>query len=274
MQAMSCASWGLPDGIIAHPVTVDGQPAVVVSPRYASPEHVYGMDFLEPRSDIYCLGLLLHYLLTGQQYRAARQGDLRERRLRVGRKDGVREAAGPAAPFTVVEHEVAVPVVAEPRKQRFQPRQLRELAGRRRRARHELRWRHLLPNALLPLLSILALDFAGLFSSVAVVEVVFSMPGLGADLLLGVPASRAGVEERGAGGARCDLSHPFPSDSAWSRIRLLIPILKARDLTFSYAYISRLRVGWVRSLLWCPPSQSNKLAAGSLTSLKCREGRV
>jgi len=49
-----------------------------------------------------------------------------------------------------------------------------------------VRWRHLLPNALLPLLAILALDFAGLFSSVAVVEVVFSMPGLGADLLTGL----------------------------------------------------------------------------------------
>jgi peptide/nickel transport system permease protein len=49
-----------------------------------------------------------------------------------------------------------------------------------------VRWRHLLPNALLPLLSILALDFAGLFSSVAVVEVAFSMPGLGADLLFGL----------------------------------------------------------------------------------------
>jgi peptide/nickel transport system permease protein len=49
-----------------------------------------------------------------------------------------------------------------------------------------VRVRHLLPNALLPLLSILALDFAGLFSSVAVVEVAFSMPGLGADLLLGL----------------------------------------------------------------------------------------
>jgi peptide/nickel transport system permease protein len=49
-----------------------------------------------------------------------------------------------------------------------------------------VRWRHLLPNALLPLLSILALDFAGLFSSVAIVEVAFSMPGLGADLLLGL----------------------------------------------------------------------------------------
>jgi ABC-type dipeptide/oligopeptide/nickel transport system permease component len=49
-----------------------------------------------------------------------------------------------------------------------------------------IRWRHLLPNALLPLLSILALDFAGLFSSVAVVEAAFSMPGLGTDLLLGL----------------------------------------------------------------------------------------
>jgi peptide/nickel transport system permease protein len=49
-----------------------------------------------------------------------------------------------------------------------------------------VRWRHLLPNALLPLFSILALDFAGLFSSVAVVEVAFSMSGLGADLLFGL----------------------------------------------------------------------------------------
>ena len=49
-----------------------------------------------------------------------------------------------------------------------------------------VRFRHLLPNALLPLLSLLALDFAGLFSSVAVVEIVFSMPGLGADLLQGL----------------------------------------------------------------------------------------
>jgi peptide/nickel transport system permease protein len=45
-----------------------------------------------------------------------------------------------------------------------------------------VRWRHMLPNAILPLLSVLALDFATLFSSVAVVEVVFSMQGLGSDL--------------------------------------------------------------------------------------------
>lgn len=49
-----------------------------------------------------------------------------------------------------------------------------------------VRIRHLLPNALLPLLSLLAVDFAGLFSSVAVVEIAFSMPGLGADLVAGL----------------------------------------------------------------------------------------
>lgn len=49
-----------------------------------------------------------------------------------------------------------------------------------------VRIRHVLPNALVPLLSLLALDFAGLFSAVAVVEVMFSMPGLGADLVQGL----------------------------------------------------------------------------------------
>jgi peptide/nickel transport system permease protein len=45
-----------------------------------------------------------------------------------------------------------------------------------------VRWRHMLPNALLPLLSLLALDFAGLFATVAVIEVVFSIQGVGSDL--------------------------------------------------------------------------------------------
>lgn len=49
-----------------------------------------------------------------------------------------------------------------------------------------VRLRHALPNALLPLLSVLSLDFAGLFSSVAVVEVAFSMGGLGSDLYTGL----------------------------------------------------------------------------------------
>ncbi|MCO4744118.1 MAG: serine/threonine protein kinase [Proteobacteria bacterium] len=52
--------------LMAHPVVIDGQSAVVVSPRYASPEHVRGLDAIETCSDIYCLGLLLHYLVTGR----------------------------------------------------------------------------------------------------------------------------------------------------------------------------------------------------------------
>ena len=49
-----------------------------------------------------------------------------------------------------------------------------------------IRLRHVLPNAMVPLFSVLALNVAELFSSVAVVEVVFSMPGLGADLVTGL----------------------------------------------------------------------------------------
>jgi serine/threonine protein kinase len=59
-------------GLIAHPVMIEGQIAVVASPRYASPEHLLGVDKLEPRSDIYSLGLLLHFLLTGRHASEAR----------------------------------------------------------------------------------------------------------------------------------------------------------------------------------------------------------
>ncbi|MFT6143175.1 MAG: hypothetical protein ACJAZO_000520 [Myxococcota bacterium] len=59
-------------GILAHPVEIDGMPAVVVSPRYASPEHLKGMVHLEPRSDIYCLGLLLHYIVSGRHASTAK----------------------------------------------------------------------------------------------------------------------------------------------------------------------------------------------------------
>lgn len=59
-------------GLIAHPVVIDGQIAVVASPRYASPEHMYGVDRIERRSDIYSLGLLLHFLLTGRHVSDAR----------------------------------------------------------------------------------------------------------------------------------------------------------------------------------------------------------
>lgn len=52
--------------LIAKPVNIDGRPAVVATPRYASPEHLCGVDHIVVRSDIYCLGLLLHYLLSGR----------------------------------------------------------------------------------------------------------------------------------------------------------------------------------------------------------------
>lgn len=59
-------------GLIAHPVVIDGRTAVVATPRYASPEHLRGIDRVEVRSDVYCLGLLLHYLLSGQHVSHAR----------------------------------------------------------------------------------------------------------------------------------------------------------------------------------------------------------
>ena len=52
--------------LISDPVLIDGRPAVVATPRYASPEHMWGVDHLEVRSDVYCLGLLLHFLLTAR----------------------------------------------------------------------------------------------------------------------------------------------------------------------------------------------------------------
>jgi len=52
--------------LIANPVMLDGRPAVVATPRYASPEHLLGVDQLEIRSDIYSLGLILHFLVTGR----------------------------------------------------------------------------------------------------------------------------------------------------------------------------------------------------------------
>jgi serine/threonine-protein kinase len=58
--------------LIADPVVIDGKPAVVASPRYASPEHLLGVDRLEIRSDVYALGLILHWLLSGEHASGAR----------------------------------------------------------------------------------------------------------------------------------------------------------------------------------------------------------
>lgn len=58
--------------LIADPVMLDGRAAVVATPRYASPEHLLGIDRVEHRSDIYSLGLILSYLLTGSHVSGAR----------------------------------------------------------------------------------------------------------------------------------------------------------------------------------------------------------
>lgn len=58
--------------LIADPVVIEGKAAVVASPRYASPEHVLGVDQLDIRSDIYALGLILHWLLSGEHASGAR----------------------------------------------------------------------------------------------------------------------------------------------------------------------------------------------------------
>jgi len=52
--------------LIADPVEIDGRPAVVATPRYASPEHLLGVHQIAVQSDIYCLGLVLHFMLTGR----------------------------------------------------------------------------------------------------------------------------------------------------------------------------------------------------------------
>lgn len=61
--------------LIANPVLIDGAAAVVASPRYASPEHLRGVDALIEASDIFALGLLLHYLLTGTHASKAKNVD-------------------------------------------------------------------------------------------------------------------------------------------------------------------------------------------------------
>lgn len=67
--------------LIANPVEIDGRPAVVATPRYASPEHLLGVDQIEVCSDLYAMGLVLHFLLTGRH--ASNAQNVREAAERV-----------------------------------------------------------------------------------------------------------------------------------------------------------------------------------------------
>ncbi len=40
-------------------------------------------------------------------------------------------------------------------------------------------WRHALPNALVPAVTILALELGGLFSGAMIIETIFAYPGMG-----------------------------------------------------------------------------------------------
>jgi peptide/nickel transport system permease protein len=40
-------------------------------------------------------------------------------------------------------------------------------------------WRHALPNAMLPVVTVIALSFGGLFSGALVTETIFAYPGMG-----------------------------------------------------------------------------------------------
>ena len=46
-------------------------------------------------------------------------------------------------------------------------------------SRSRLLWRHALPNALIPVITIMALSFGGLFSGALVTETMFAYPGMG-----------------------------------------------------------------------------------------------
>jgi peptide/nickel transport system permease protein len=65
-------------------------------------------------------------------------------------------------------------------------------------SRHAVLWRHALPNAILPAITVLAIDFGILIGGIVVVETVFAYPGLGRLLVFAVeqrdlPLLQAGV---------------------------------------------------------------------------------
>jgi len=54
-------------------------------------------------------------------------------------------------------------------------------------------WRHILPNALLPVVTFIGLDLAGLFGGAIVTESIFNLPGLGQFLFQAIQLKEGGV---------------------------------------------------------------------------------
>ncbi|MBO0810892.1 MAG: ABC transporter permease [Microlunatus sp.] len=54
-------------------------------------------------------------------------------------------------------------------------------------------WRHILPNALLPVVTFLGLDLAGMFAGAIITESIFNLPGLGQFLFQSIQMKEGGV---------------------------------------------------------------------------------
>jgi ABC-type dipeptide/oligopeptide/nickel transport system permease component len=54
-------------------------------------------------------------------------------------------------------------------------------------------WRHVLPNALLPVVTLMGIDFAGIFGGAVLAESIFNLPGLGQFMFQAIKLKEGGV---------------------------------------------------------------------------------
>jgi peptide/nickel transport system permease protein len=69
--------------------------------------------------------------------------------------------------------------------------------------RRRIVWRHALPNALVPMVSVFALNMGWLVGGIVVVEIIFQYPGIGRLLLTGVNSQDVPVIQGAALGVGC-----------------------------------------------------------------------
>jgi oligopeptide transport system permease protein len=60
-------------------------------------------------------------------------------------------------------------------------------------AEQRILWRHVLPNALLPVVTLMGIDFAGIFAGAVLAESIFNLPGLGQFLFQAIKLKEGGV---------------------------------------------------------------------------------